>query len=179
MDITFRELKREEGSKADGSTWVAYMLLGTKIEDGSPWTSTKIFDNQYNVELIEQVRQIEKGAKINVLHKKNTAGFWTITGFQPYKEDNMQKKQWGGNKAGGTGGGGKDFKWQGRTGEAYDRSAALYLSFDIMKSCMEPNDMKQVSPEDMAKRLFSLANGLFEYINMGNDQKDNLDPPAV
>ena len=174
MEIKLKEFKRVEGTSDAGKEWVAYVLVGTKLEDGSPWTSSKMFDNQYNVELIDKARELEIGETYNVVHKKNKAGFWQISGFK--KIDGPSKKQYK-----GTGSGGKSTGWSGRKGEAYDRSAAIYLAMDIMKTTVDGEDLKQVEPEAMVGRLIELADGIFEYINNGvtfvKGTGDGLEPP--
>jgi hypothetical protein len=53
MNIKFVEYEKVEGEKANGDIWEAYVIYGTKTEDGDAWKSGNIFDNKYNLDVIK------------------------------------------------------------------------------------------------------------------------------
>lgn len=86
MDIKFKELEKVQGEK-NGKVWTAFKIHGVKLEDGSDWSSTNIFDNQYNEELLGKLEELEAGEKYAILHKKNDQGYWTVSGVGEVSED--------------------------------------------------------------------------------------------
>ena len=181
MDIKFMSLDREEGQSQQGKAWVAYKIKGIKLSDGSPWTSGNIFDNKYSIDILASLRELSQGDKVGIELKQN-GKFWNVAGVGPVKETSYPAPAAGGALASG----GSTYKWNGRTGEAYDRSAAVYLAFDIIKSITTEANMHKKNEEVVLIELFSLADDLFEYINAGNNKAgrvstagDALDAPEV
>ncbi len=80
MDIKFKELQKVQGESAKG-VWTAYKIVGLKLEDGSPWESSNIFDNQYNSDLLAELKNLEAGEQYAIKHKKNAQGYWAVTGI--------------------------------------------------------------------------------------------------
>jgi hypothetical protein len=118
------------------------------------------------------------GDKINVKLEKN-GKYWNVKDIESYVAPAEPARKV--ESKGGTG-----YAWQGREGEAYDRSAAIYLAMDIVKSTKTEKDLQKYEPEELASRLYSLAEDIFGYINLGEfkDQlqvsgDDPLEPPKV
>jgi len=86
MNIKFEKLERKEGQKANGDVWVAYSVVGTKISDGSAWTSGNIFDNKHNKDVLEAFSTLDQGDKVNVEMKQQN-GYWNVTGVGPVKDN--------------------------------------------------------------------------------------------
>lgn len=184
MNIKFEKLDRVEGeSQATGKVWVAYKIMGTKISDGSNWKSGNIFDNKYNADLLNKCRNIEEGEKVNVkLEQKGN--FWNVVDILDYVPEDAYPAQKAG---GGSSKGSSGYKWNGRTGEAYDRSAAIYLAMDIMKSTTTEANMRKLTPIELVEAVSSIADDIYKYIHDGDaveqtpagSEGDALEPPKV
>jgi hypothetical protein len=174
MNIKFNELTRVEGqNQSTGKMWTAYKISGTKIDDGTEWTSGNIFDNKYSIKVMDKANALQQGDKINVVLKQN-GKFWNVEDILPFVAGEGAPA--GVEKAGG----GVSSKWNGRTGEAYDRSASVYLAFDLMKE--GKGDLKKALPYELLGSVIELADDIFEYINKGVNPvsgTDPLDPPKV
>jgi hypothetical protein len=190
MNVKFDKLNRVEGQKGDGSTWVAYKITGERLDGKGRWESSNIFDNKYNSKLLEQARELEQGDKIKVSHEKNAQGYWTITGIRDLTEEEqetLKNPTYGKTgSSGSTGGTGRSTTWNGRTGDAYDRSAAIYLSFDIIKSSVPSKELQKLTPTEVFATCVELSTMINDYIHEGKvvavlakDDDDGLTPPNI
>jgi hypothetical protein len=161
----------------------AVKVTGTKL-DGSTWFRSYFADNAFNN---KDLSNFGIGEWVNVVLEQKGKN-WNIIGFKEVteKERAEEAKKLAEKAKGGTSQSyttsGTSSGWNGRTGEAYDRSASIYLAWEIKKATTTETVLKKYSSEDLAKELFMIANGIFEYIHMGNDQmpkdKDPLSPPV-
>jgi hypothetical protein len=92
MKIKFKELEQIEGTKADGNVWTAFIIHGTKLEDGSPWKSGNIFDNKHMQGVLNKCRTLQLGDKINIEHVKN-GRFWNISDVVHLTEQEAQNAE--------------------------------------------------------------------------------------
>lgn len=99
MDIRFKELEKVQG-ESKGKVWTAFKIIGTKLDDGSDWESTNIFDNQYNKELLGKLEALEPGEKYAIRHKKNQQGYWTVTDVDAEVSVDAPKYRTGGKPSG-------------------------------------------------------------------------------
>lgn len=179
MNIRFKELERTEGKKANGEMWEAFLIHGIKLEDNTDWVSSKIFNNPYNEEILGKLETLTEGDEVGIAHKKNKAGYWVVSDITAVKSDPSPAKT---GNSGRTGGTGKSSTWNGRTGDAYDRSAAVYLAFDFLKynkGILTAKAKEMAISED---ELFSLAIRIDRYIHTGAlpvGGDDGLDAPDV
>jgi hypothetical protein len=161
-------------------------VVGEKT-DGQEWTK-KFFAN--NDDLQDELREFGIGDMVNVKLEKD-GKFWNIKGFSEVTQEDLadeaeRKEKFGGNKtyapsspsakSSGYSKGG----WNGRTGAAYDRSAAIYLAFDIMKSTKSAAELKKIIlldiielAEEINKYIHEGTNASTEFLNAG----DPLAPP--
>lgn len=188
MNIKFDKLVRVDGQKADGSTWVAYKISGNRLDGKGHWESGNIFDNKYNKKLLEELNEFEQGEKIKVSHEKNSGGFWQITGVKLMTEEevaeaeNPTPRRTG--SSGSTGGTGRSMTWNGRTGEAYDRSASVYLAYDMIKDTHTEAELRKKEPAELLAMALELAGMVNNYIHDGEvvavlTDDDALTPPNV
>ena len=149
----------------------AKRIEGKRIDNDEVW-ERKIFANDKI--LRGQLEEFGIGEVINVKQVRN-GKWWNISGFEKPTAELIQKV-----KDEGTGG--KDYQssapvakstWNGRTGEAHDRSAAIYLALDLLKTnTLEPAEID-------AKDLYTLAEDVYNYIHSGvNPTVDPLEPPV-
>ena len=123
-----------------------------------------------------QLEQFGIGEVVNIKQVKS-GKWWNVSGFEKPTAELIEKV-----KSEGTGG--KSYQntapasaakstWNGRTGEVYDRSAAIYLALDFLKTnTLEPAEID-------AKDLYALADNVFNYIHSGiNPTVDPLEPPV-
>jgi hypothetical protein len=172
MNIKFIKLDRTEGQSQAGKSWVGYKIVGTKLDNGQEWTSGLIFDNKYSADILSEIRDLTQGDKINVeLEQKGK--FWNVVGIGPVKDAPSASSESvpSSTKA-----------WGGRSGEAYDRSAAVYLAFEFLKETSTEGTMKSTKLSD----LFDVANVINIYIHEGKTQApsvggtgDGLEAPQV
>ena len=155
----------------------AKRIEGKRIDNDEVW-ERKIFANDKI--LRGQLEEFGIGEVINVKQIRD-GKWWNISGFEKPTAELIQKV-----KDEGTGG--KDYQssapvakstWNGRTGEAYDRSAAIYLALDVLKYNNDATvDGSGPQPIPLAA-LYSLAEGVYEYIHSGvNPTVDPLEPPV-
>jgi len=177
MDIKFKTLERIEGQKNNGDVWVAYKIVGTKIKDGSEWKSGNIFDNKYSRDVLDKAKELEEGEKVNIKLEQN-GKYWNVKDVLDYvPQEEYTPNKATSNSSSGSGG----FKWNGRTGDAYDRSAAIYLAFDILKTTTAPI-LETMTVDQIMKGLYALANEIYEYMHNGTvpvSGDDALEPPKV
>jgi len=148
LNIKFSKLEREEGVTGAGKRWTAYKLVGTKMEDGSPWASPKIFDNSYNKAIIEEASALDQGDKINLKMEKNSAGYWAVVGIEEPEESSYTPNPTGGTKrassgtksgakGGGNGGGMSKEEWAEKNKKdaaSIARAVALKVANENTKS---------------------------------------------
>lgn len=167
MKIKFNEYATKSGKKKNGDRWSAFIIKGEVLEEsgkmkaGDEWTSTNIFDSDENEKIIDTMMDLKEGDMINVRHERD-GKYWTISSIEAITEEDLFKGNKGGGGGGGYGGGGS--KWNGRTGDSHNRSAALYLAFDIMKETLTEAKKKKMQVGD----LFELADILFAYMDDGS-----------
>ena len=150
----------------------AKRIEGKRIDNDEVW-ERKIFADARD--LRGQLEQFGIGEVVNIKQVKN-GKWWNVSGFEKPTAELIEKV-----KSEGTGG--KSYQntspaaakstWNGRTGEAYDRSAAIYLALDFLKTnTLEPAEID-------AKDLYALADDVFNYIHSGiNPTVDPLEPPV-
>ena len=183
-----------EGTKADklGSK-NALRIEGTDVRTGKPWAK-KIFIDQKNVSnvpLAEILEDVGAGEYLNVRMRQN-GKFWNVVDVKEATEGELAQAKFGGDTkgykpSGGTNSTGSTSSgWNGRTGEAYDRSAAIYLSADILRMSMSDAQLRKLGPDKCLSVMFGLADDINRYIHDGivsqqnsGDGSDPLDPPEV
>lgn len=151
----------------------AKRIEGIKLDNNEEW-SKKIFANAK--ELREQLDDFGIGDIVNVKQTKS-GKFWNVTAFETPSDSLIDSvKSGGGYKPTPSTGGGSSTKkstWGGRTGEAYDRSAAIYLAVDILKT------NKTAKGQVDIKQAVIDAETIFDYIHSGtNPFLDPLEPPV-
>jgi len=151
----------------------AKRIEGVRMDTGEPW-SRKIFaDNRV---LRGQLEQFGIGDMMNVKMVRQ-GQYWNVSGLEVASKELVDKvKNSSATQQQGAGGSANTVKstWNGRTGEAYDRSSAIYLAMDWLKSSTDgPIESKHYSA------LFGIAKDVYEYIHNGvNPTVDPLDPPV-
>ena len=152
----------------------AKRIEGKRIDNDEVW-ERKIFADAKD--LRGQLEQFGIGEVVNIKQVRN-GKWWNISGFEKPTAELIEKV-----KSEGTGGksyqntapsgGGAKSTWNGRTGEAYDRSAAIYLALDLLKTnTLEP---AEIDP----KELYAVAEDVYNYIHSGvNPTVDPLEPPV-
>lgn len=178
MIIKYEGMK--DGKIAD--RYDSKIVSGTRIDNGEAWEK-EFFANQSS--LVNAFSEFGVGEVINITMKKD-GKFWKISEddlpavasealIEAAQKNDVRK----GAPSGGGGGGGYQKKaWDGRKGDAYDHSAAIYLAFDFLKYNAEFATKKsdKVVTEEM---LYAQADKFFNYINKGiNPTVDPLEPPA-
>ena len=150
----------------------AKRIEGTRVDNGEVW-ERKIFADARD--LRGQLEKFGMGEIVNIKQVQN-GKWWNISGFEKPTEELIQKV-----KSGGSFGGGSQKSaptkstWNGRTGEAYDRSAAIYLALDFLKHTKMDSETLEILPQD----LYALADEVFNYIHSGvNPTVDPLEPPV-
>lgn len=161
--------------------WAGKEVTGTRVDSGETWSKNFFADNK---DLRNQLEEFGIGDIVNV-QMKQQGKFWNINGFSTASADMIEKvKNSGSNRptppsyspptaAKSTAKSG----WNGRTGEAYDRSAAIYLAVDIMKENKTAKEKIKVGD------AFILADAIFNYIHDGinparsaNEEGKDVDP---
>lgn len=158
----------------------AIRIEGINVKNGEEW-SKKIFAN--NRKLVEVLEDTGVGEHLNVtMTQKNQ--YWNVTDIGTASAELVEaaKANSGGSNIStntGRGGGGTVSKWNGRTGEAYDRSAAVYLAFDMLKTTMTEAALKKLGIEGVLEQTIGYADVLDDYIHSGtNSFDDPLEPPV-
>jgi hypothetical protein len=162
----------------------AKLITGTRIDNGEEW-SKKFFSN--NQKLMDEFEEFGVGEIVNVrLTKGKGPKQWNVAGFEVPSQELIDevKERANPTKSSGDGGPKKEYKnmkstWNGRTGEAYDRSAAVYLAWDIIKETFTPAALKKLSADNLDAVLFGMANKINDYIHNGKDGSDPLAPPEI
>ena len=149
----------------------AKRIEGLRVDTGEPWERKIFADAQ---ELRGQLDKFGVGEHINVkLEQKGK--WWNVVAFEKPSAEMVEKvRAEGGKKSySSSGGGANKSTWNGRSGEAYDRSAAIYLALDFLKTnTLEP---AEILPQD----LYALADEVYNYIHSGiNPTVDPLEPPV-
>ena len=151
----------------------AKRIEGTRVDNGENWEKKIFADNK---DLREQLAEFVVGEVMDVRQGKN-GKWWNVTGFEWASAELIEKV---------SGRGGSSYSnsnnssatttkstWGGRTGEAYDRSAAIYLALDFLKT--NPLEPAEILPQD----LYALADEVYNYIHSGvNPTVDPLEPPV-
>lgn len=154
----------------------AKRIEGTRVDNGEEWSKKFFADNRA---LREQLNDFGIGDIANVkLVQKGK--HWNIESLTVPTESMIQKVKDSGGKSYTSGGaaaspstGGTKSTWNGRTGEAYDRSAAIYLALDIAK------ENKTAKGRIELDEIMKTADQVFDYINKGiNPFDDPLSPPV-
>lgn len=165
----------------------AIRITGVKVDNGEEWEK-KIFAN--NRDLREALEDIGEGEFVNITMTQK-GQYWNVTGIAIASDALVQAaKEKGSFSAGSTPNqkttgsmgapSGKSSTWNGRTGEAYDRSASVYLSFDILKSTMTDAALKKLGADGATAAVMNTADQLFDYIHSNiNPFEDPLSPPDV
>jgi hypothetical protein len=187
MDIKFNELKKVQGESND-KVWTAYKIIGVKLEDGSDWESTNIFDNQYNEALISELKNLESGEKYAIKHKKNKQGYWTVSGIGEVDEDGgYQKSSPSRPVSGASGSGGSTSKKKGGDTMSKEEWAAKNEvdRVRIAKSVALKAAVELAKAGTKAETVVALAQEFMPFLT--NDQietpldlgDDGLEPPEV
>ena len=149
----------------------AKRIEGKRIDNDEMW-ERKIFSDAKD--LRGQLEEFGIGEIINVKQVRN-GKWWNISGFEkPTAELIERVKDMGGKSYQNTtpSGGGAKSTWNGRTGEAYDRSAAIYLALDWMKHTYKDEQLD-------TKQVYAVADEVYNYIHNGiNPAIDPLEPPV-
>ena len=151
----------------------AKRIEGKRIDNDEVW-ERKIFADARD--LRGQLEEFGIGEVVNIKQVKN-GKWWNISAFEKPTAELIEKV-----KSEGTGGksyqnttpsgGGAKSTWNGRTGEAYDRSAAIYLALDWMKHTYKDEQLD-------TKQVYAVADEVYNYIHNGvNPAIDPLEPPV-
>jgi len=154
-------------------------IQGTKVVDGSDW-GRRIFSNS---DVAKKLKDFAIGDYMNVKMKKD-GNFWNVADIEEPTADEIEaaKEPYEPNKGGDTKATGTKATtkstWNGRTGEAYDRSAAIYFALDFLKTTLTDTKLKKVSFAD----LLSVSDDVYEYIHNGTNPyagDSSLEPPEI
>lgn len=78
MRIKFVGLEATEGQNAKG-TWTGVKIMGTRLDDGSPWSSSVLFhSNPKHKDWITELETTDQGTPIDVKHIKD-GKFWKMS----------------------------------------------------------------------------------------------------
>lgn len=172
MDIKFKKLEKVTG-ESRGKVWTAFKIIGTKLEDGTEWESTNIFQNAQKLPLLDELRELESGEKIAVKHQKNDKGYWEVVEIGEV-EDDASKNSGAGRSSGNTGGRGlTKEEWAKKdadTQKRISRAVALKAAVDNTKIGTKPEALIE-----MAEELMPYLMG--EELPVGGE--DGLEPPEV
>lgn len=179
----------EIDKNAELGSYDATMVTGTRIDNGNEW-SKKFFSN--NQELTNALDEFGVGETVNIRMAKgkgtdrNGNPNWNIVGFEEASDtlvDSVRGRDTsnptGSGASGSPGRTGGGTKWSGRTGEAYDRSASIYLAFEFLKYNKPLGNTKDTHKMIAEVELFTLANKINNYIHNGDDGSDALSPPEI
>jgi hypothetical protein len=166
----------------------AVHIWGTRIDNGEEWDKM-FFEN--NQKLQEQLSEFGIGDVINVRMVQKGKN-WNIVSLEEADPDMVEAiKGRGSDPIGGSPGAKPNAtnvqknsgrsSWNGRTGEAYDRSASVYLAFDMIKATRTEAALHKFADEELAKMIIDWAEVLNDYIHDGVNHyavtDDPLDPP--
>ena len=153
----------------------AKRIEGVRLDNGEPW-ERKIFADARDIR--GQLDKFGMGENIDVKMKQD-GKWWNIVALEKPSDALIEKVTSGGGFSGGGGGGSSNYQkaapakstWNGRTGDAYDRSAAIYLALDFLKT--------NATAPIKAERMYAMAEDVFNYIHSGiNPTVDPLEPPV-
>jgi len=168
-------------------------VVGTKIQDGSPWKKA-FFANQKD--LRDALEDFEVGDIVNVVMEQK-GDYWNISDFKEASDDDIEKattatKKFSKGNSGDTGFRRPD---GGSRGDDTNRSAAIYLAREIIKMSFERADSpiyRSADPVEVARICIELSNNfIFPYIKDGTvpvqetakksrkSSADPLAPPVV
>lgn len=158
---------------------------GEKLDGSGPWKGSFYSSDS---DLSNQLNEFGKGDVCNVKMAQNSKGYWDVKCFEEASDDLIAKVQGAGSGkpnsygSGSTGSSGKSGStWNGRTGDAYDRSSAIYLALDFLKSVLTDAKLKKLTEAE----LIDSAEIFNAYIHDGkteepiNNSDDALEPPDV
>jgi hypothetical protein len=178
--VTISKISEQTKTSAKGKKYKVVTVEGTKYGSGEPW-STDIFKNK--TELLDALDEFGTGEMVNFQFKKN-GRFYDLVDISEPTEENLEfAKSYDANKSSNAGSVGGPKKWDGRTGEQWNRSAAVYLAFDMIKSTLTEAALRKMSPEELMGETFRFAECLFNYVEHGDlgqnteSTGDALDPP--
>lgn len=185
--VTISSIKDVTRISQKGKKYKVVEVKGTKYgTDNEEW-STDIFKNK--TDLIDSLDDFAPGETVNFKFQKN-GNFYDLTDIAEPTEENLEfaKKAASSETGGPANSGGKSKGgWNGRTGEAYDRSSSIYLAMDIA------TENKTAKGKIKVEDLIEMAEDIFEYIHNGDnvyaapevdtddapfDGDDPLDPPV-
>jgi hypothetical protein len=183
MDIKFKDLQRIEG-ESNGKVWIAYKIIGIKLEDGKEWESTNIFDNPYNADILEELRGLEAGEKVAVKHTKNKQGYWTVSGLGKVSENPSRPASGAGGSSGSSSkkkGGDTMTKEEWAKKNEVDRiriakSVALKAAVENTKIGADPDAVLKVAIKFMP---FLTDDMLGDEVPFDMGGEDGLDAPEV
>lgn len=189
MLIKITAINKNETLGREGQ-YEATMITGERIDGKGEW-SKKFFSN--NQTLMSELEEFGVGETVNVRltagkgTNKHGGKNWNIAGFEEASADLVASVQGDSNPTSGSGTAGpsqvvastKKSTWGGRTGDQYDRSAALYLSFDMIKTNTTEAILRKLNDDKIATRTIRLAERLNDYIHNDETGIDALEPPVI
>jgi hypothetical protein len=158
----------------------AIEISGTDLVKNDTWTK-KFFAN--NTKLRQALEDFEPGDEVNVVMEqdKRNPSFWNIVDIRNMTDDDrgkIEKKQSYAQR--GTGGGGSVRRADGGSrGDDTNRSAAMYLAWEMVKACTK--DVTSMFPEQVAVKTTQLASDiLYPFLKdgmpLGGDDDLTVDP---
>jgi hypothetical protein len=167
------------------------LVTGTRVDSGEE-VKRKFFAN--NQRLMAEISEFGFGDVINMRMVKKPKG-WEI---QSFEEADPQVVEAVSNKASApqsapeqsnaksSGSYSKGSSWNGRTGEAYDRSAAVYLAFDLIKTTRSAASLSKTGADAIFDEMMKYAEKINAYIHTGDvgtpawlETDDPLSPPEL
>jgi hypothetical protein len=118
---------------------------------------------KFKSELVEAIAALGPGENVDFTFQRNDKGFLNIVEVKKHEGELPEAPA----NAGGSGGG-----WNGRTGEQWNRSAAVYLAWEVIKDTELRNTMDQYMD-----KLFETASLIFDYIHTGVTPPPTADIP--
>ena len=173
MKIKFTKLETTEGEKADGTIWTAYVVHGTKLENGAPWKSSNIFNSTFNADLIKSIKALNQGDRVDVKMKQQPGTkYWNVVRIEPITgdtevqsatpHDGVLTKSFGNLKTGG--------RWEPDPNKS--RGIALRYAIDSMPILYAAKTLNGFGEKEFTTRVFMLANDYLSYIE-GVSHKSN------
>lgn len=178
--------------------YAAKFIKGTNLQKNEDWEKA-IFANQK--ELVQKLYEFSPGDDINIVMEQK-GKHWNIVDILPMSDADYARLDSATAKYGKGGNGGAPkgeaetkapaakSTWNGRTGEAYDRSAAIYLAKDVLAMV----DAKFKTVEEAIASLCEAAEPIYNYIHDGAAlampakkgrkskkvaEEDALEPPEI
>lgn len=164
----------EEIIKKGNNEWAVVAVSGEKA-NGDDWKQN-IFNNKHNKDAIAEARELDLPGWYDVKFEKN-GKYWNLLGFKPTEKPTGESKPSGKSNSG----------WQGRTGDQYNRSAAIYLAREVIAMAETDAALHKRDPEELLAEMIPLANKIDEYISKGiktdrvdeGEKDDPLSPPDL